>query len=379
MPIHDLADAVALEGDAVILLTAPFFPAADPLRERASCRLPADGTLDDRGLLVREERPLNALLKGSLTYANPEVLSLTQFAGAEDLAAELTSALGANGVPRPRVAVAGVLFPDGYGSVSVRITVEAGWDSDRRAALLAAFGPSGREETAAAVRETLLPPLTELTRRCGDPQDSLELPYFNQTYVGQTSHPEPGRAALRDELRALIYPKSAAPTVSDSPWFDEFFYAGYAYNLLAAPRPATTCEKLELLLLQLDVSYARLARSAAAADLAIRQQTHDADVNWLVGLELRLRADYQALVTPTFSFDFHVLTLRDALLTAWDTDALRGRTDTLLTMSRQAVERRLAERQTRRVTLVNRWITLLTALSAIATAEAAVNLWSRFG
>jgi hypothetical protein len=158
---------------------------------------------------------------------------------------------------------------------------------------------------------------------------------------------------------------------------DEFFHAGYAFSLLASAAPEGTLDQLELLLLHLDVLYARMDRSASAADEFIRGNSHHKDVDRLVGLERRLRADYQALVRPTFSYNYHVLKLRDGLLAAWETDKIRERTDTLLQMARQAVERQLAQQQAHRVGRVNLIVTILTILSIIVSADAAVDLWKR--
>jgi hypothetical protein len=167
------------------------------------------------------------------------------------------------------------------------------------------------------------------------------------------------------------------PITSNSPWSDEFFYAGYAFSLLASAAPRRTLDQLEHLLLHLDVLYARMDRSANAADRLIRGSSRDEDVDWLVALERRLRADYQALVRPTFSYDHHVLRLRDSLLFAWEIDKTRERTETLLQMARQAVERQLAQRQAQRIGRVNLLITVLAVLSFIASVDAAVNLWLR--
>jgi hypothetical protein len=375
-PIH--ADCLDLDGDAQILLTAPFFPSTDPLDYRSPCRIPVGGVLDGGGRLIQSDRSMDPLLRGSLTYGNPHIDLVTQFAGTEPFNAELAAAI--DGMPglSLRLAVTGMLFPDGYGSVAARIEVPGGWTADRRDCFLERFGPRGREFLADKLRAALLPALAELAETCcKEASDETLLPYFNLTYVAVTSHPRPGRATLPDNLRLLVYPRSPAPITSDSPWSDEFFYAGYAYSLLASAAPQRTLDQLELLLLHLDVLYARMDRSATAADRSIRERSGDEDVDWLVGLELRLRADYQALVRPTYSFDYHVLKLRDGLLSAWETGKTRARTETLLLMARQAVERRLAQEQARRVSRVNVVVTILTVLTVFASADAAVDLWAR--
>jgi hypothetical protein len=262
--------------------------------------------------------------------------------------------------------------------VCARIEVADGWGAAHRERLIDGFGPKGRDPVAEKLRAVLLPALAEVADRCC-PEARCEtlLPYFNLTYAAETSHQQPGRATLPDNLRQLIYPRSPAPITSDSPWSDEFFYAGYAFSLLASPEPRHTLDQLEHLLLHLNVLYARMERSAGAADRLIRASSREENLEWLIALERRLRADYQALVRPTFSYDHHVLKLRDSLLYAWETDKTRERTDILLQMARQAVERKLAQEQARRVARVNLVVTILVIFSFVATLEAAVNLWTK--
>lgn len=320
---------------------------------------------------------MEPLLQGSLTYGSPGIDVVMHFAGSEDFQESLAATVHrVVGLPL-KLVVSGMLFPDGYGSVAVRIRVPHGW-ARHRDGLIAGFGPQGRDRLGERVRAVLLPALNVLARNCcPDASDETLFPYFNLTYVGNTTIGHAGRATLPDDLRILVYPRSPAPIVSDSPWLDEYFHAGYAFSLLASTDPEHTLDQLEILLLHLDVLYARMDRSAGAADKAIRENSNDKDVDWLVGLERRLRADYQALVRPTFSYNYHVLKLRDSLLAAWETEKTRQRTDTLLQMARQAVERRLAEQQAHRVAQVNLIVTILTILSVIASADAAYDLWTR--
>lgn len=374
---HD-KERLDLVGDAQILLTAPFFPSTDPLDYRPTCRVPEGGTLDSHGRLVRSHRSIDRFLRGSLTYGNPKVDVLLHFAGTDRFRDELTAPIRETLKVPLRLDVTGVLFPDGYGSVAARIEVPDGWTADFRLRLIDAFGPSGRDQVASDVRDVLLPALAELSDRCC-PEVACEtlLPYFNLVYVAATSRPRAGRTVLPDELRHLVYPRSPAPITSDSPWSDEFFYAGYAFSLLASPDPRQTLDQLEYLLLHLDVLFARMERTATAADQLIRGGTRDEDIDWLVALERRLRADYQALVRPTFTYDYHVLKLRDSLLNAWEIDKARERTETLLQMARQTMERRLAQEQAQRVSRVNLVITILTILGFVSSADAAINLLSR--
>ncbi|PBC70135.1 hypothetical protein BX265_7527 [Streptomyces sp. TLI_235] len=277
------------------------------------------------------------------------------------------------------VNVTGILFPDGYGSVAVHMRIADGWSEVQRERLLDAFGPKGRDDVTTLIRDELLPALTAMSDRCrqGPPCPTV-LPYFNLTYAGSTTHPTPGRATLSDPLRHLVYPRSAKPIPSESTWPEEFFYPGYAFFLLASRSPHGTLGQLEHLLGQLNVHYARLEHSANAAERIIRESALDEDPELLIGLERRLRADYQALVRPTFSYDFHVLKLRDSVLKAWETEKVRERTDTLLEMARHAVERKLEHEQVRRVTRVNLAVTIVAILSFAQCVDSALNLWSRF-
>jgi hypothetical protein len=276
------------------------------------------------------------------------------------------------------VAVSGLLFHDGYGSVALRIDVPGGWTGAGRPRLLAGFGPGGRDRVGDALRDAVLPAVAAVADRCcPDAVCETLMPYFNLTYAATTTHPRPGRATLPDDLRMLVYPRSPAPIESNSPWSDEFFYAGYAYSLLASAAPEATLVQLEHLLLHLDVLYARMDASATAADRLVRRTSRDEDIDWLIALERRLRADYQALVRPTFSYDHHVLRLRDSLLFAWETDKVRERTEILLEMARQAVERQLAQAQGRWVGRVNLVLTIIAVLSLVSSADAALNLWEK--
>jgi hypothetical protein len=373
------SESIDFIGNAQLLLTAPFFPRRELNDQSPVYRVPAGGVLDPQGRIVRADRPMDHFLRGSLTYGNPSLDLLTHFTGVERFHAELGQiAQDVVGLPM-RLEVTGMLFPDGFGSVALRMEVADGWSSTHRERLIRGFGPEGRDSVAEQLRGVLLPALSDVANCCRPhgPSETL-LPYFNLTYVAQTSHKRPGRATLPDDLRQLIYPRSPAPITSDSTWLEEFFYAGYAFLLLAGAEPGQTLDQLEHLLLHLDVLYARMDQSAAAADRLIRSSSRDLDVEELVSLESRLRADYQALVRPTFSYNYHVLKLRDAILYAWETDKARERADTLMDMARQAVQRKLDQDQARRVSRVNIVVTILAILSFVASVEAAVNLWTRW-
>lgn len=380
---------VDLAGDAWVCVTAPFYPEDDPLTRRQDCTTTDTGPdLDGTGALRLAELPLRSILQGTLTFQRPTVDALTSFVGGDawlaGLRAELAG-LAATGADRPgppgwpgydRIELAGMLFPDGYGSVAVTLRVPGGWEPAGRAATLEAVGVVGRELLADRLRASLLPPLQRALRRSGaGPATMAVLPYFNLTYAGSTDHPVPGRSTLDDRLRPLVYPAGPAPLPSSSPWLDEYFYAGYAYHLLAMRDPQPNLRKLALLLLVLNVSYARLARFAAAADRALLRPDYHTDVAWLADTERRLRSEYQSLITPTFSFDHHALKVRDAVLRSWDVPKLQARADNLISMVRHAVEFRMAQDHARRIRRLNLIVVLLTALSVIPTVEAVLALY----
>jgi hypothetical protein len=58
------ANCLDLDGDAQILVTAPFFPSTDPLDYRPPCRIPVEGVLDDGGRLILSDRLMDPLLRG---------------------------------------------------------------------------------------------------------------------------------------------------------------------------------------------------------------------------------------------------------------------------------------------------------------------------
>ncbi|MDG4774898.1 hypothetical protein [Solwaraspora sp. WMMD792] len=374
--------AVDLTGDAYLTFTAPFYRTDDPLVPRSACVLPAGEDLDGTRTFVRSEVSFASLFNGSLTYGEkPTVGLLTTFAGGNAWRDAVTRRLEhelarySDSLKIASVDAIGALCPDGYGAVAVTLRIAGGWAVECRKDLLAAFGPDGRDQLGHALRSTLLPPIERMLRRCGATDTGGTLPYFNLTFCGETDHPEPGRSTLDDQLRALLYPDSPLPLTSRSPWRNQFLYAGYAFNLLATTDPGPSLSKFSLLLLILDVAYARLARTAAAADESLRHGALASDVGWLENLEYRLRSDYHYLVTPTFSFDHHTLMLRDAILQAWGTDRLQSRADSLLSAVRQVIESRLAEEQAHRVGRVKTVVTALTILSAIATVEAMFSLF----
>jgi hypothetical protein len=367
---------IRLAGDAYVTFTAPFFPDGDPLVQRDGCTDPGGADLDGEGALLRSQLPLSVVMRGTLTFQQPSIDELTSFVGGEAWTEALRVDLDrcSPGTPTEsvydRIELVGMLFPDGYGSVAVTLRLPGGWERRRHDQTLDVVGVAGREALAERLRSALLPPLERMLRRCGAGELAVAvLPYFNLTYAGSTDHPTPGRSTLDDELRHLVYPDSAMPLASRSPWVDEYLYTGYAYHLLATRDPVPNLQKLTLLLLILNASYARLARFAAAADHALRSRANYTDVAWLARTERRLRSEYQSLITPTFSFDHHALKVRDAVLRSWDVSKLQARTDDLISMVRSAAEFRLAQDQARRIRRLNLFVFVLTALSIIPTVE----------
>lgn len=372
---------VTMTGNACLVLTAPFHPAHDPLAERTPLDLSCRTLLTPSGSLVMVESSFPSVFRGSLTY-DPASLGddVVEFEGSGDFRVELAGLLSAvldrSGSPEIVVTdLCGLLYEDGYGSVAVTICVADGWEPEQRARTLADFGRAGRELIAEALRDRILPELGAVVRGCGSGCD-VAIPYFNMTYGGETDVEEPGRGALAVELRHLVYPDSPEPLRSASPWRDQFFYAGYAYNLLIMREPERQMARVARLLLVLDVLYIRLARTSSAADAALGGPIA-ADTDWLRLLAQRLRSEYQALVTPTFSYDHHALRLRDAILRSWDVEKLHGRAQDLLDIVRENVTLKLAEEQGRRLRRVNLVVGLLTGLSFVATIDAAVSLYDR--
>jgi hypothetical protein len=365
---------VQLSGDAHAVFTGPFYPEGDPLEQQVVEPDTIRRQIAASGMLVERELPMESILKGTLTFQVPKVDVITTFAATDTWLANLRGDLPPGLFDQ--VELTGLLFADGYGSVACTLRAPGGWDASR-AELLDAIGPAGRDGVADVLRERLLPELGPLLRpwNTDDPPTPV-LPYFNLTYVGGTNHPVPGRATLDDGLRSLLYPDTAEPLRSRSPLSEEFLYTGYAYHLLGGSDPVPTMRKLTLLLHVLNDSYARLANIATAADDVLRSERDDGDgdLALLARTERRLRAEYQRLITPTFSFDHHALVVRDSILQAWDVPKLEARADSLISMLRRAVEFQMAENHAARVQRLNVIILVLTVLSVVSTAEAAVSL-----
>jgi hypothetical protein len=375
-------EPIGLAGDAVFLLTAPFHADQDALTESRPLRSGGMNDLTPTGSLSLVTPTFTSLFKGTLTFAEDQPANHLQFAGSAEfrtaLAARISAAAGCGEVAAVEVVeISGIIFPDGYGAIAVTMCRAAGWEPDARSATLEIFGRAGREIVAQVVRTQVRAELTAALATLGRPMASpVVIPYFNMTYVGESPVEEPGRRALAAEFRPLVYPNSPDPLRSVSPWRDQFFYAGYAYSLMIMKDPRAQVEKLALLMLMLNVLYVRLARTASAADALLLGDAH-ADTASLARITHRLRSQYQALVTPTFSYDHHALRLRDAILHAWDAEKLQTRTLDLLGIVRENVAARVAQEQARRIRKVNVAVGILTGLSVIATVDAAVSLADR--
>lgn len=385
-------------GDAYILITGTFFPDHDPLAEHPGFRDPGeDITMQGDGVAFRRGTlDWKRFFRGSLVIEYPDTAGeLLAFRGDNDWLAGLRERLqekvpGLHAVEE--ITLEGVLFSDGFGSVAVTFQIPGGWE-EQQEATMSAFGPEAgdgpgwsqqdeaehRDLLAKHLQAELLEPVAQLLHRC-DPTRSVtaRFPYFNLAYAGDVNQPEPGRQVLDDRYRWLVYPEFVEPLTSNSPWRDEFLYTGYAYHLLACVNPAHRLGKLAVLLMILNVTYARMAGFADAAENHLREGALGSNVELLARIERRLRSEYEALVTPTFSFDHHALMLRDSILQSWNLPKLQARTEGMISMVRNAVEFRIAQQQARRVNRLNWLVITLTGVAAIPTFQAILELIDRF-
>jgi 3-dehydroquinate dehydratase len=361
-----------MSGDAHLLFTAPFSLDREAMTTTTLLTMPS-GELDDSGTFVATDLPLDKIKVGTLTFLDRQAGSLHSvgaigaFTNSGPLS-NITSGLEA--FVSDAVKVDGIVFPDGYGAVSVTLTMPDGWAPQDAPQILQAAGKTHRDTLSKVLREGLRPALQQILRRCGATGEVV-FPYWNLTYAGSADTTNPGRAVLHDQYRDLIYPDSPQPLRSSSPSKDEFVYTGYAYHLLAASSPESTLEKLKLLLLVLNVSYRRLSDIATNADMALRNLQNNADLDRLAAIERQVRAEHHALVTPTFGFDHHALILRDAILAAWMVPTLLARTSSLMEMLRAEVERHLVDRNARRMRRLSYLVAVLTLMAAL---EAVVTL-----
>lgn len=374
-------ECVDITGDCYVALTAPFYLRGFSLTDPATHHIDMSAAFS-LDTFLRQDLPFSSLTDGTLTYPDAPTDSAVGFVGGRELCVSLRDVVAELVDSETEIvdlSVCGTISSDLIGAVSVAFKIERGWCDDHIGGTIEAVGRGGRSRFADIVRERLLPELTRLVAELGsDPAAQVALPYFNMTYAGRTTTPEPGRSALRRNLRSLVYPNGSGPLTSESTWYDEFFYPGYAFNLLITPHPKSELDRFVLLLLILDVHYWRLARTADQANDAIQNHELFADAAALAELERKLRLDYMELVTPTFSYDYRVLRMRDEVLKAWHTERLHARAQGLLAALRQSVERRLAESQDRRDRRLNAVVIALTLLSSIATVDAAIGLYDYF-
>lgn len=375
------AERVDMTGDCYVALTAPFYLRDFSLTDAATHHIDMSAAFDSDTFL-QQGLPFSSLTDGTLTYPDAPADSPVGFVGGRTLCSDVRDVIAelvAGAMEIADLSVRGTISSDLIGAVSVTFKIPRGWCDDHIAGTIDVFGRGGRSRFADTVRARLLPELTRLVAELrSDPAAQVALPYFNMTYAGRTTTPEPGRSALRRDLRSLVYPNDSGPLTSASTWYDEFFYAGYAYNLLITPHPESELDRFALLLLILDVHYWRLARTADQANQAIQNHELFADAAALSDLERKLRLDYMELVTPTFSYDYRVLRMRDEVLRAWHTDRLHARTQELLAALRQSAERRLAEGRDHRARRLNAVLITLTLLSSIVTVDSAIRLYENF-
>ncbi|RPF21567.1 hypothetical protein EDD34_2198 [Myceligenerans xiligouense] len=358
-------------GDAVVLVTAPIHSRADALAVAPPFRTDVEPGERLGSEFVVVESSLPQLFSGTLTYDAPKPHCL-ELSGTDEFLTRISTELNDQDVTCTEITL--LFFDDGYGAVAVTYRIAGGWG--RYGPDLKHFGRDSREDTCEQLRRLLLQALAPVYRELSEESSpGPQVPYFNMTYGGETDAHEPGRGHLAPGYRDLVYPNSPEPLRSMSPWRDQFFYAGYAYSLIFGNDTEGQVRKFSRLLMLLGITYSRLARTSASAKAALIQR-RDHDVLWLQDLARWIRSSYQDLVTPTFSFDFHALCLRDAILRAWSLDVLHRSAEDLLLLVRATVEDRIARSQARRSRWINVALAVLTALSLISTIEAAVNLWN---
>lgn len=365
-----------LTGDARLLFTTP---------ARTRLTPPADlGALPQQLAAIEDceivEDGWTHLFKGSLTFHDttpPDTIRI-RISGAlierlEALASESTD------VPGIEVECTGLVFADRSVSLAATFTVPAGW-TEHRAQLESTFGPVGRDGFSSSLRELILD--WAHAHQLIDEQsiaDEAYLPYFNLTYIGESAIEDPGRAALAGpDLRSLVYPTTSAPLTSQSPLVEEYLYCGYAFLLLAVPPGSDTPDKLRDLLLILNVLYSQLASAAADARAYLHGDVGDAgaDGSWSA-LERQLRMRHREVTTPTFSYDHHVLTMRNAILDAWGTEALLDGIQELLQWGHESQRNGEVEAQARRTRRMNRVLTVIGVLAVFDTVESISSLISR--
>lgn len=363
-------------GDAEILLTGPVRLDRDPLRAHPDADLQVELGQHLGRHFVAQESSASKLLQGTLTYAQQDLPSLS-LDGTNSLLQEIESQVadGNGSFACKRVSL--LVFPDGYGAVSVQMSISDGWKCSPKHMPL--FSPEVRSRTAETIREVLSSGLHQTYRQIFPEHSSpgIDMPYFNITYLGETRHRQPGLGYLKDDLRTLIYPEHAGPLTSSSPHNTEYFYAGYAYLMLFGARVTETLREYELLLQAIGVSYYRLSKLLEAARTALRaNEVHDAE--FLAEIASRLRADYNSLVSPIFSYDHHYLLMRNEIFRAWDINTLNLTCQSLLSTVRERAEVQANERQRRRDRVIQGGLGLISALSVIEAVDAILELLDRF-
>jgi hypothetical protein len=317
-------------------------------------------------------------LRGSLTYGDAEqtqivaVLQLLPAPRAE-LQAALVAALPGE-VDRTCFALEtceALVLDSGAVSLRLHICVDRGWTSGD---VLVALGPEHRDHVCNAVREAMIPLLSEVQEAVTASRETLDLAYFHLMYAGAA----PGTAAqagANDLLRALVYPPSAAPLSSHSPRLAEFVFLGYAFSLVVVAEGAPQrLRELSRLVGLCSVVFRRFERVCDAIDAALRDEDGTCDKQSLLRLEERVQVEYDGLLAPTFSYRHELLVMRECVLREWQVDRLAIRSRTLLALLGARVTR-LDQEQT---ALVGRKLEMLlfavAAMSVFSVATDALGL-----
>ncbi len=362
-------------GDAEMLLTAPLCVARDPLKGHPHVDVESVSDHLVGRSFSTSQLDADRLLRGTLTYQSTGIHAL-HLEGTPGLRRNLEDAIAEDGAQVRCKSVLPSIFPDGYGAISIRFSVEHGWEAPIED--LPYFSPGLRESTTRTVRDMVLSELTETYRHLlRDDSVGVELPYFNLTYMGRTPLEDPGCATLRNDVRQLVYPDQPEPLRSSSPFRTEFFYAGYAYLLLFGKDVFERSDQYALLLKTIDVSYFRLVRymESARRSLAIEDEL---DVDYLKEISLQLHTEYQSIVSPVFTFDHHSLLIRNEIFRAWDLNTLNRSCQILLDTVRERTESKLLRSQKRRDSIIQGGLALVSAFSLIEAIQAVIELWERW-
>lgn len=356
-------------------MTAPFHIQGHALEKSYTLNVDrAPGSYVNQNFVVTESQ-FSKLFRGTLSYDIP-TLDALELDGVPELLDEL-ELVGRSEKQDIRCdGVSVLLHQDGYGSVSVRFSIPNGWK--QYATDLPSFSAEDREGVCTKLRTLLTSQISALyAELCHDSTVEAQIPYFNMTYAGKASCAKPGFATLQEDYRVLVYPDGPEPLRSSSPWDTQYFYAGYAYFFLLGDKIRGNLDKLSLLLMVLNTFYSRLSRTSISAREALKLG-RSFDIEWLEQLSERLRAEYQDLATPTFSFDHHALCLRDGIFEAWDIHTLSDSAGDLVDRLRMKLESQKTRAQEKRGKWLKGGLSAITAFSLMSAVESATVLWERW-